>query len=208
MIGQLQTAIQPALRDVVLEWEYSPQVAGRTGLMGSIGRALGSLLKKPRAAPDTCFQTPAAVPHVLTGTRFLVLGLAPDRQHAPTAVMVRASTPVGVLAVRVPAQGDVVKGTVLHCLAARSRIRDLEAANHACVGVHFALRDCCSAVRDEIVRLGIQYQLTSTHTSFVAVQPPDAPTVIAVHLLAEPQVPAEEEIDIPGVCGMCILLEH
>ena len=120
MIAQLQTALQPALNNVTVAWDGK---AESKSLLGTLGRAVGSLFTK--SAHRAAQQAPYIIPPVLTGTRFLLFYISP--QAAPKHVTVTAQTTVGPLAVRVEAKpGEVVEGTVLHCMAARMLIRDLE----------------------------------------------------------------------------------
>lgn len=67
------------------------------------------------------------VPPILSDTRFLLFCLAPLGHATPTAATITASTPAGPLAVRVEARPeDYIQGEVIHKMAARAVIRDLE----------------------------------------------------------------------------------
>ena len=66
-----------------------------------------------------------------------------------------------------PTPEDVFDGKVLHTMAARELIRDLEEGRSF---MHSKGRPSEAEVSHEIVRLGVKYALTSTKTSYVAVQ--------------------------------------
>lgn len=57
-------------------------------------------------------------------------------------------------------------GTVVHSLVAREAIRDLE---EGASYLHFQ-HASAAAIKGEIIRLGLAYNLASTHTSFLAIE--------------------------------------
>jgi hypothetical protein len=64
---------------------------------------------------------------LISGARFLIFCLADGKGKTPLAATIKAKSPAGLLAVRVEARPeDFITGSVLHKMAARAVIRDLE----------------------------------------------------------------------------------
>jgi hypothetical protein len=133
VIGQLRTAIQPALNDVTVEWDVpidetqpvAPTANPAPNVMGAIGSLLN--FRKPAAPTRYYTQAPFNVPSIITGSRFVVYCMAPLGHKTPTSATIRANTPVGPLAVHLQARAeDFIQGEVIHKMAARAAIRDLE----------------------------------------------------------------------------------
>eukprot|EP00042_Codosiga_hollandica_P058189 m.873868 g.873868 ORF g.873868 m.873868 type:complete len:910 (+) comp59792_c0_seq2:158-2887(+) len=188
VIQQLKTALQPAMDDVKVEWEFpleGPPAPPAATTQPAVPGAIGSLLnfQAPSASRPELQQTPFRVPSILTGTRFLIFFLAKADAPAPTAVTITARTPLGPLAVHLKANpSDYIQGELIHTLAARHLIRDFEEGTsymHAREGPH---RPSAQAVVEQIVTLGCKYQLASKHTSFVAVQEQNPDAVLEVAL--------------------------
>jgi hypothetical protein len=154
--------------------------AGGGGLLAAFaGSSVGSLLgfskkKKPVNPADAegFARAPHIVPPVLSGERFLSYVLISKGGKPPSAVKVTAQSPAGNLDVCLPVtEADVVQGTLLHTMAARALIHDLQSGRswlHADAGAGGAHSH--ADVKKEIIRLGTEYSLASKHTSFVAVQ--------------------------------------
>jgi hypothetical protein len=73
-------------------------------------------------------QAPFVVPPVISGSRFVVYCMLAPGSTPPTNVVIRANTPDGPLAVDLAVTPDSVlhDSDVLHTLAARALIQDLE----------------------------------------------------------------------------------
>ncbi len=182
VVQQLAQALQPTVDEVSVEFEGLPsenpeamavdevQVPRGTEVLGSLLNYTSPLVAMPKKAHGMA-QAPFLVPPIITGSPFRVYCMLPPGVPAPTAALVKARIPEGQLASRVAARpADVLtKGSMIHTLAARALIRDLQD------GTSFMHAQAWyppqpSAVRAEIVRLGLLYNLVSKHTSFVATQ--------------------------------------
>lgn len=179
VIGQLKHAIQPAFTDVSIVWE------GATGAPPPYGSGDGSVVKKtigsllgfrkkskPKnpASTDGFARAPFITPPVFSADRFLSYVMVNSGGRPPVAVTVTAKTPVGNLDVRLPVtEADVIEGSLLHTMAARALIHDLQIGRS---WMHDAQKGDISPedVKSEIIRLGTTFSLASKHTSFVAVQ--------------------------------------
>jgi hypothetical protein len=131
-------------------------------------------------AVGTTKQAPFVVPPVFTKTRLVVYCLTPPGVELPTEAVLSADQ---LLPTTVKVTDTFVQGSTVQRLAARELIRDLEEGRSA---LHQDSATSSAAVQDEIRRLGLQYTLTSSETSFVAVDPvtgavlpkPEAPPVV------------------------------
>lgn len=118
-------------------------------------------------------QSPAAIPHIYSGSRVIVYGVLSD-SISPTKVTIRAKTDAGdKLELVVPVMpvvstnlGKVKTGStgipLIHTLSARKLLADLEEGKDA--------SDTPAVIRAKMVRLGIMYNLASKYTSFFAAE--------------------------------------
>ena len=105
VIGQLETAIQPALNDVTVEWDVPIDATHQEpahNIASNVAGAIGNLLSFRKPPPPTRYytQAPFNVPPILSGNRFLVFCIAPVGHRTPTSATITARTPVGPLAVK------------------------------------------------------------------------------------------------------------
>ncbi len=148
VLRQLGKALAPALTGLKVDW----------------GRA------RVQSAP---FHVPA----VFAGGRVVVYGFVEDGA-LPGEVTLSARGPEGPVSFVAPVpSGAAPAGTLIATLAARATIRDLEEGSSPLHDRRGSLQDRArpDRVKDEIVRLGIEYGLCSAHTSFVAVETRERP---------------------------------
>ena len=143
VMKQLKEAIQPALQDVRVDWggiqkgksvvsppAPAPAPAAPTGqIVGSLMGYLDPPAQKPKAPPEPkaeVFQAPYVVPPVFDSQHFLIYGMFSENKP-PSSVKISARSPDGPLEVELPVDGEkITTGKLLHTLAARAMIRDLE----------------------------------------------------------------------------------
>ena len=158
VVRQLGRALSPGLGDVRVDW----------------GEA------KVRRAPH---QTPP----VFEGDRVVVFGFLEGK--ASGEVVLRAKGPRGEVsfAARLETEG-APEGKLLATLAARSLIRDLEEGASPLHTRRGSLRrrTTRNEVQEEVVRLGLAYQLVSRETSFVAVEERENPETGEMTLVKVP----------------------
>lgn len=218
VIEQLNQALQPSLIDVTVEWEgaigapptYS--VAPRpsapppaetaehaAGLLEAFSPpSVGSLLRFTEVGADGSgnpaglfglARAPFAPPPVHSGERFLSYCMVPKGGKPPVAVRVTAMSPAGPLDVRIEVTpADMVQGTLVHTLAAKALIADLERGRswlHRGTGSTAAAP--LRAMHREMVRLGTTFSLASRCTSFVAVQAASSLESMHHHIDVAPQ---------------------
>ena len=132
MIGQLKTALQPAMNDVEVDWDVPIEETHQephANIASNVAGAIGSLLNFRKPPPPKRFysQAPFHIPPIVTGTRFVLYCIAPLGHKTPTSATIRARTPLGPLAVKLEARHeDFIQGDVIHKMAARAVIRDLQ----------------------------------------------------------------------------------
>jgi hypothetical protein len=159
VLRQLGKAMEPALTDVKLDW--------------------GGLRVK---------QAPFSLPPVFAGGRALVYGFLEN--GAASDVTLSARGPKGPVSftLRIETE-DARPGTLVATLAARTMIRDLEEGSSPLHDRRGSLQERggrTDRVKDEIVRLGVEYGLCSAHTSFVAVEKRETPVAGATQLRRVP----------------------
>ena len=218
VIAQLKTALQPALNAVTVEWKGCDPVAATNDAppLGTaaaspdatpavpppsptvVGSLLGYIAHR-RAPVSTLLPAPFTAPPVFSGSRYLAFCLVAPGASAPSAVHVTAETPAGKLDVHVPVEHAVSSHPrgIIHPMAARALIRDLEDGSS---WLHAAARPTdvtADKVKAEITRLAIAHSLVSTHTSFVAVQTDGKPAVVerssSAVVLPRPSMQGPEE---------------
>eukprot|EP01102_Stenamoeba_stenopodia_P012214 TRINITY_DN3828_c0_g1_i1.p1 TRINITY_DN3828_c0_g1~~TRINITY_DN3828_c0_g1_i1.p1 ORF type:complete len:722 (+),score=174.56 TRINITY_DN3828_c0_g1_i1:35-2200(+) len=178
VMATLKQALQPALTNVRVDWgvreesevpatnDTSNSSTATTTKTGSlVGHRLNE--KKPTTAvrDELVYQAPFNVPPIYSGKRFIVYAfLHPNA--IPEKITVKADSPDGPLDLVL--QVEKTFGSTVQRLAARSLIRDLEEGTSH---LHKQKRRPAEArVKQEIVDLGVKYNLVSKHTSFIAVE--------------------------------------
>ena len=164
----------------------------------------------PNIAPPKLLQTPQAVPplYPLNRTTVYIL-MSPDTAHrTPKTVILRNNAPNEPFEMEIPVEILSEPSQTIHQLAAKKAISELEGGrgwlNHAKTMDGALLKEHHSSqflllVEREAIRLGIQHQIASKHTSFVAISsnhaddptsiPPDTSLEIQI-TKASPQSPS------------------
>jgi len=153
VMKQLKAALQPALHNVRVDWG-TPQCANTAEFTEGSGKVI--------------HQTPFCPPPVIDGMHFLVYAIYGKENELPPQVVILADSPTGPLRMEIPVEPErTITGNLLHTMAARSMIRDLEEGRSWLQQTGYSRSS--TEVRNEVVRLGTTYQLVSSRTSFVAV---------------------------------------
>ena len=170
-MSQLKNAMQPSLADVTVVWNgvTEDEEPGLEPLLETKPTLLGYM--KPKAeSPGTKLsafgQAPTRIPPIYDGTRLLVYRLFKPESLTPKCVTITAQTPDGPLAVEIPIDEKCFSaGNLVHQLAARKRIQDLEEMIIDESNVHVTKQD----VENAVVELGVKFRLASKYTSFVGI---------------------------------------
>jgi hypothetical protein len=127
------------------------------------------------APPPLIQQAPFTIPVIYPGTRFTVSALISSEVKLPDVVTLRGDLLSGLkLELEVPVQHvDSTSPPLIHTLAARRLIQDLEDGKVKPRALNAHEVDAEAIVKAAIVRLSTGYQLTSKYASFVAVQEVD-----------------------------------
>jgi hypothetical protein len=147
VLRQLKRALSPALTGVEIDW--------------------GGLAVR---------QAPHRLPPIFGDGRVLVYGFLDAPR--PAGVTLRAKGPDGPVSFTLRLEpGEAASDTLVSTLAARTMIRDLEEGRSALHDRRGSLQDRTGGdrVRKEIIRLGVEYGLVSSATSFVAVEERETP---------------------------------
>ncbi|KAI3632314.1 hypothetical protein MIR68_009420 [Amoeboaphelidium protococcarum] len=155
-------------------------------------------------------QAPAAIPQLLPGKRFLIFCFVKSPQSLSKSIKLSGTSIEGPIELELPVdQSKVVKlkenqPAVIHALAARKLIQDLENEKsfahykHNKSGVVFfnepvAKPPTLNQLKQEIVHLGVSFQLMSRYTSFVAVD--HSQTVLSHGALQKIVVPTRNDLN-------------
>jgi hypothetical protein len=121
-------------------------------------------------------QAPVTIPSLLPGTRLIVSALIASKVNStptiPTSVTIHGDLSSGQkLAVKVPVQQSAYPATppLIHTLAARRLIQDLEDGKVKPVAINANEVSEEDVSKAAIVRFSTEYQLTSKFASFIAV---------------------------------------
>ncbi len=123
-------------------------------------------------------QAPHRVPPVFAGGRLLVYGFVGEPPKGVVEVELKVRSPKGELSFRTPLDFECQsKDNLIATLGARTRIRDLEEGSSLFHDRKGSLqkRSSRDRVKQEAVRLGVEYGLCSRWTSFVAVENRETP---------------------------------
>ncbi|KAJ7152012.1 von Willebrand factor type A domain-containing protein [Mycena filopes] len=131
--------------------------------------------------PPAVQQSPLKIHNLFPGTRVNIYAILKGKSSIPTTVTLRGATPDGAsITLDIPVTLSRLPSTpALHALAARKIIQDLEDGQHA-AALTASFKNpgdtdlLARTVRASIVRLGTTYTISSSHTSFVAVDEANA----------------------------------
>ncbi|TVY80474.1 von Willebrand factor A domain-containing protein 5A [Lachnellula suecica] len=140
--------------------------------------------KLPRVPSPKLLQAPHKIPSLFAFSRTVVyLLMSPETiQRNPTAVVLRATSEHGPLALEIPIEVLITPGQTIHQLAAKKAVQDLEegrgwifdAKDHTGKSLKESHPSCFDdLVKQEAVRLGEKFQIAGKYCSFVAVSAND-----------------------------------
>ncbi|KNC81976.1 hypothetical protein SARC_05725 [Sphaeroforma arctica JP610] len=184
-IKQLKASQDPCIQKTVIDWLDEKRATfveretvadkpaeKKNSLLGYITpskRVSGILDKVPATMKK---QTPFRSPPIFNGDRFLSYFFMDENDSVPTKIVVsvtiRGENDGEPLVIELPiVKENTYEGTdIVHTLAARSMIQDLEESD-SYLGTTATVED--DQVKSEVVRLGVKYRLSSKHTSYVVV---------------------------------------
>jgi len=180
VMKQLKEAIQPALNNVKVDWGGRTEGSSSSSVSstppppsGAIVMSLLGYVSPAASAPPqpkvVVRQAPYVVPPVFDSHHFLIYAMYSENKP-PSTVKITAQSPDGPLVVELPVDvSKTIHGKLIHTLAARAMIRDLE-EGRSWMTKELGYGADSPNVRAEVVRLGTQYQLASKYTSFVAIE--------------------------------------
>jgi len=198
VIKQLKDATQPALQKVSIDWGLKESPINKEEKIKEkpFGQKVMSLLSytspSAKEQPVIIKQAPFIIPPIFDRNHFRVYCIFTG-DKLPTSVTVIAESPDGPLTVELPVnENNIIKGDLIHTLAARRLVRDLEE------GTSYLHSDNPypnpSLIKDEVIRLGKKYKLASKFTSFIAVEErtPDERVTNPIRIVVPQKVPVNE----------------
>ncbi|XP_037026786.1 von Willebrand factor A domain-containing protein 5A-like [Bradysia coprophila] len=176
VLDQLKNALQPSLTDIHLEWDGLSPIQEKPTILNKTKTLLG--YNKPIESDELTSETsprikqsPEKIPPVFDGSQLIVFGLF--KNDCPKSVLITAQSPDGPLTVRVEHSPSNVQGDVrllFHRLAAIRLIRDLEAKEDS---------EPKKSLKQEIIDIACQNGITSSYTSFIAIDVADEKQMLA-----------------------------
>lgn len=158
----------------------------------------------PQLAADV-LQAPSVVPDFYPGNRFIVSAILNCATRAPEHVVLRGEAPDGTpVELRVPVHPvdfPATKTPLIHTLAARKLIQELEDGYVQCLGLKAdtGTEGTKAIARGAAVFYSTQYQLASKYASFIAVEKEDNSTAMSddsgFEMLNESDVDVDEWVD-------------
>jgi len=148
---QMLIASHPALSNVMIDWGYIDEMPGS--------------------------QAPYLAPNLINGKRFLIFYIVEGEENVPDKIQVTSDVVntqntiqyeiVSELFFHTSKEAsDDVENNLIHKMACRSLIRDLEEGESK---LHLKGISSQENIEREIARLGIKYEIASSQTSFIAV---------------------------------------
>ncbi|KAF0432274.1 von willebrand domain-containing protein [Gigaspora margarita] len=116
-------------------------------------------------------QAPFLIPPIYPGARFIVYCILEKGVEPCKEIILSAISQDGPMKLSIPLDSVALQGTKIHTLAARKLIQDLEEGTSF---IHKHPRNkgnniSNSLIREQIVKLGVIYNLASKYTSFIAI---------------------------------------
>lgn len=183
VIQMLKNALQPPISDYMVHWAQEGKVRPVSASMASEKTAVKKVLSffnanirinqhptSEAVAVPSIRQTPQLIPTILPHTRLIVYCfLAPGRKPRKT-LLLRGQTNEGPIEISVDVE-ETTPGSLIHTLAARKMIAELqEGTSYLHINdLGDDLAPSKNTVRAEIIAMGTQFSVASSHTSFVAV---------------------------------------
>jgi len=167
VVELLKHALQPALTNIRVDWETTK--SSSSSFSSKLGSLLGHRIDEEKSSSisrnELVYQAPYVLPSIFSNKKFICYAfLHPSVKMEK--ITLTADSPDGPLNVTLPV--EQTSGGVVHRLAARTLIRDLEEGSSH---LHRrAIKPSQEQVKQEIINLGLQFNLASKYTSFVAVQ--------------------------------------
>ncbi|CAG8811377.1 18354_t:CDS:2, partial [Gigaspora rosea] len=118
---------------------------------------------------------PFLIPPIYPGVRFIVYCILEKGIEACKEIILSANSHDGPMKLLIPLDPVTLQGSKIHTLAARKLIQELDDGNSL---IHKHQRNNgkpipISLIREQIVKLGITYNLISKYTSFLAIDERD-----------------------------------
>lgn len=198
VIALLKKALQPSMEDLKITWTddtsmtssglKSEKVQEQPKSISLFDSSLEDPLEISKAAkeietlsnPPSIQQAPFKIPPLYPMTRFTCFVIVPKDTRLGSKVTITAKAPEGELKLEVPLEIDQLRGSMLHRLAAKKLITDIEERTSylhdwyrrkpqnvtSASGVQQQFNEL---VEKTAIRLAKTFSLTSSYTSFIAI---------------------------------------
>ncbi|CAG8710555.1 8161_t:CDS:2, partial [Acaulospora morrowiae] len=179
IIGMIKNAIKPPVKDYKIVWTGNEsEYDDLDKKEAETKQTINIFDKNPSPPPQDPIVTDSktkqalfVIPPIYSGVRFVVYcmlakGVSPNKE-----ILLTAQSPDGPMKLNIPLDPVMLQGSKIHTLAARKLIRDLE---DGASFIHKHPKNkgkpiSVSVVEEQVVYIGITFNLASKYTSFLAI---------------------------------------
>ncbi|KAF0432281.1 von willebrand domain-containing protein [Gigaspora margarita] len=200
ILGMLKNAIKPPIKDYNITW--TNQILEDTLLVETNPvdkpTVISFFSNNATPSPDaqTIFmdmkiqQAPFLIPPIYPGTRFIVYCILKKGVEPCKEIILSAISKDGPMKLSIPLDPVALQGSKIHTLAARKLIQDLEEGTSF---IHKHPRNkgknlSDSLICEQIVKLGVTYNLASKYTSFIAIDERGSELVSEAKILSSQRI--------------------
>ncbi|RIB10468.1 von Willebrand factor type A domain-containing protein [Gigaspora rosea] len=180
ILGMLKNAIKPPIKDYNITWTNQILEDTLPVETNPVAKPIISFFSDNTTPPpntQTIFmdmkiqQAPFLIPPIYPGARFIVYCILKKGVEPCKEIILSAISQDGPMKLSIQLDPVALQGSKIHTLAARKLIQDLEEGTSF---IHKHPRNkgknmSDSLIREQIVKLGVTYNLASKHTSFIAI---------------------------------------
>ncbi|RIB03892.1 von Willebrand factor type A domain-containing protein [Gigaspora rosea] len=189
ILGMLKNAIKPPIKDYNITW--TNQI-----LEDTLPVETNPVAKSIISFFQTTFtdmkiqQAPFLIPPIYPGARFIVYCILKKGVEPCKEIILSAVSKDGPMKLSFPLDPVTLQGSKIHTLAARKLIQDLEEGTSF---IHKHPRNkgkniSNSLLREQIVKLGVTYNLASKYTSFIAIDERGSELVSEAKILSSQRI--------------------
>ncbi|GBB97529.1 hypothetical protein RclHR1_00300008 [Rhizophagus clarus] len=199
VIGMLKNALKPPLKDYEITWADNNFLESTKDEESDMMQDIDSKGDNTSSSPSNIFtdfkvqQVPYFIPSIYPGVRFIVYCIFEKDIEPCKVITLKATSQDGPMKLDIPLDPVTLQGSILHRLAARKLIQDL---NDGKSFLHKNPKNASknipeSLVKERIIKLGKTFNLASKYTSFIGID----------ERTSEPEEVIIKQVNIPQSVG-------
>ncbi|CAG8464146.1 8480_t:CDS:2 [Acaulospora morrowiae] len=187
IIGMLKNAIKPPVKDYKIIWTENESEYDDLDKKEAETKPTFGIFDQNHDPPSQdsvvtdvkTKQAPFVIPPIYSGVRFIVYCMLAKGVNPNKEIMLTAHSPDGPMKLNIPLDPTMLQGSKIHTLASRKLIQDLE---DGASFIHKHPKNkgksiSVSVIEEQVVYLGIKFNLASKYTSFLAIDQSDNKSV-------------------------------